>query len=228
MENEIGKICADGLSFFGITNRLISHDLKNILAIISETSGLIGELVELSEAGKELKPGRLSSLSESIIEEVQRANTIIRNMNTFAHSVDELIREVDVNRTVNLMIELCKLNSVSKNVNLRLMDNEDCAIYTSPFFLQNLLYHGINFSLCFADPQREIKVSIDSDSNEVRIIFSGISCNTIEELTEKAGLLAKMLSAKVLLDATAQELSIVLPKKIGKSPLHGLISERSE
>ena len=84
MEKELGKICAEGLSFFGITNRLISHELKNILAIISETLGLSNELMELSDSGMELEPGKLQSLSESIIEEVERANRIIRNMNTFA------------------------------------------------------------------------------------------------------------------------------------------------
>lgn len=228
MEKETGKIFAEGLSFFGITNRLISHELKNIFAIISETSGLIDELLKLSEAGANLKPGKLSSLSESIIEEIERANGIIRNMNTFAHSVDDIIREVDLCRMVNLMIQICQLNAASKNIKIRLVDNGACVIYTSPLFLQKLIYQVINFSLRFVGPTNEIKVSFDSDNNGVKIIFSGISCNNIKELNEKEGLLAKVLSTRVLHDATAHELSIVLPKKIGESPLQCLISDRPE
>ncbi|MBU2498950.1 MAG: hypothetical protein KKE57_08625 [Proteobacteria bacterium] len=225
MEKEIGKICAEGLAFFGITNRLISHELKNILAIISETLGLIDELIKSSQTGLDLKPGQLSSLSESVIEEIERANSIIRNMNTFAHSVDEFMGEVDISRILSLMIGICRLNSASKNTKLRLVDNGPCVIYTSPLFLQKLLYQVINFSLPFVSPQHEIKVSFDSDDHGARIIFSGISCNNIKELNEKEAWLAKMLSAKVFLDATAGELSIALPKRIGESPLQSLISE---
>ena len=224
MENEIGEIFAEGFSFFGMTNRLISHELKNILAIISETSGLIGELVELSEAGKELKPGRLSSLSESIIEEVQRANTIIRNMNTFAHSVDEFIREVDIRQTVSLMIELSQLDSALKNTKLRLVDSESCIIHTSPLFLENLISRVINLSLRSAGPENEIRVSFDSDDNQVRIIFSGIASNINGEFpTKKEDFLARLLSAKVSFDAAARNLNIVLPKRIRESPIQNLL-----
>lgn len=224
MENEIGKICADGLSFFGITNRLISHDLKNILAIISETSGLIGELAELSEAGKELKPGRLSSLSESIIEEVERANAIIKNMNTLAHSVDEFIKEVDIRQTVSLMIELSQLDSALKNTKLRLVDSESCIVYTSPLFLENLISRVINLSLRSAGPENEIRVSFDSYDDRVRIIFSGIASNINGEFpTKKVDFLAKLLSAKVSFDASAGNLNIVLPKRIRESLIQNLL-----
>ena len=226
MEKEIGRICAEGFSFFGMTNRLISHELKNILAIISETLGLINELVELSETGMELKPGKLRSLSESVIEEVERANRIIKNMNTFAHSVDEFVREVDIRQIVNLMIEMSQLDSTGKNVRLRLVENEACVIYTSPFFLEKLIYNVINFSLLGAGPENEIRVSFDSDDHGVRIIFSGIAPNIIGEFpTKKEDLLAEILSAKVSLDFTARELSIILPKKMGESFIQNLLPE---
>jgi len=226
MEKEIGKICAEGFSFFGMTNRLISHELKNILAIISETLGLIDELMELSETGMELEPGKLRSLSESVIEEVERANSIIRNMNTFAHSVDEFIREVDISQTVTLMTEFSQLDSALKNTKLRLMDCGSCVIYTSPFFLEKLIYHVIDFSLRGAGHEKEIRVSFDSDDNGIRIIFSGIASNIIGEFpTKKEDLLAKVLSAKVSLDTTAGELTIALPKRIGESFIQNLLPE---
>lgn len=223
MENEIGKICAEGFSFFGMTNRLISHELKNILAIISETLGLIDELVKLSETGMELKPGKLRSLSESIIEEVERANTIIRNMNTFAHSVDEFIREVDIRQTLSLMIELCQLDSALKNTKLRLVNSESCIINTSPLFLENLISHVINLSLRSAGPENEIRVSFDSDDNRVRIIISGIASNINGEFpTKKESLLAKLLSANLSFDPSAGSMNIVLPKRIRETPVQNL------
>ena len=132
---------------------------KNILAIISETLGLMDELVELSGTGLELQPGKLRALNESIIEEVERANKIIRNMNSFAHSVDTFIQEVDIGQIVTLMMDICKLDSASKNMKLRLLSNEARAIFTSPLFLQNLIYRIINFSLSSIGPEKEIRVA---------------------------------------------------------------------
>ena len=191
MEKEMGRLCVEGFSFFGITNRLISHELKNILAIISETLGLLDELVALSETGRKLEPGKLQSLSESVIEEVERANSIIRNMNTFAHSVDDLIREVDITQIVNLMIDISRLDSPGKNARIGLVENEACVIYTSPFFLEKLIYNSMNFSLLGAGLENEIRVSFDLDDYGVKIIFSGISSNVKGEFpTEREEILS--------------------------------------
>ena len=226
MEKKVGRICAEGFSLFGMTNRLISHELKNILAIISETLGLIDELVSLSKTGMELEPGKLQSLSESVIEEVERANRIIRNMNTFAHSVDEFIREVDVNQIVKLMIDISQLDSAAKNVRLHLVENEACVIYTSPFFLEKLIYNLIQFSIRGAGPENEIRISFDSDDYGVKITFAGIAPIIIGEFpTKKEDLLAEALSAEVLRDTATRELSVVLPKRISKSLIQNLLPE---
>jgi signal transduction histidine kinase len=226
MKNEIGKICAEGLLFFGTTNRLISHELKNILAIISETLGLIDELLKLSDSGTALEPGKLGSLSESIIEEVDRANSIIRNMNAFAHSVDEFISEVDISRIIELMIGVYRLNAASKSIDIRFLDKGPCVITTSSLFLQNIIYRVIDFSLCFASSCNDIEISLDSDNNEARIVFSGINFENAYELKDREDLLARMLSARLLTDVDAGKVSIILPKTIGESPLWTLISKR--
>jgi signal transduction histidine kinase len=220
MEKEIGKICAEGLSFFGITNRLISHELKNVLAIISETLGLMEELVELSGQGIELKPEKLRSLSASIIEEVQRANAIAGNMNTFAHGVDEFIRDVDIRRIVALVIELSQLEASLKKIKLRLEPGEPCAVYTSPFFLANLIFRVVKASSRYVGPGGETRISFDSENDGVRVVFSGIASNSIEGFpTETDSFLAKALSARISINAAANELNITLPKKIGESPI---------
>ena len=226
MENEIGRACAQGLSFFGKTNRLISHELKNVLAIISETLGLIDELMELSETGMGLEPGKLRSLSESVIEEVERANGIIRNMNAFAHSVDDFVTEVDIGQAVKVVIELCQLESAAKRTNLRLADSERCVLFTSPFFLQTLIHHALVYALRGVGPENEIRISFDSKDHGVRIAFSGIACNVIGEFpTKKEHLLARILCAEVSLNPAAGELHIALPQKMDDTGLQSLISK---
>ena len=48
MESPVEFQNNEDLTFFGKVNASISHELKNILAIISETAGLLGDLVHLA------------------------------------------------------------------------------------------------------------------------------------------------------------------------------------
>ena len=224
MNKEIGKICAEGFSFFGKTNRLISHELKNILAIISETLGLLDELVELSEKGTELKPERLRSMSDSIIEEVERANGVVKYMNTFAHSVDEFIGEVDLNKSVSLMIGLSKLNPISKAVKIDFPETDSHPIHTSAFFLENFLYHSILFALSAAGPDKHIQISIHTSGNEIRVTFLGIDPARLASFpAAQTALLSKAIGAEISSDVPSGKFHIVLPKKMTGSPIDKLL-----
>jgi nitrogen fixation/metabolism regulation signal transduction histidine kinase len=214
MEKDLGIISAEGLSFFSTSNRLISHELKNILAIISETLGLIDELIELSDTGMKLDPGKLRTLSKSVIEEIDRANSIIRSMNSFAHSVDEFITEVDINNTVALIIKISKLNPSSKNVKIHFEETDQLILQTSPFFLGTLIHNAIDFACLCTGPKKKIEISALQSSNVVKIIFSGL-----EEIkgifpTSKDEVLAKAISAKIMLNPPTGELLIELSQTI--------------
>ena len=215
MENEIGKICAEGFAFFGNSNRLISHELKNILAIISETMGLLDELVELSERGVKLTPARLRSMSDSLLEEIERANAVIRCMNTFAHSVDEFIRDVDLSEVVALAIQLIKLNPVSKAVKIEFMENGSHLIYTSPFFLENLLYHALYFALSAAAAEKHITVLLFADGSNAGVEISGIAPGAVNTFpTPQTELLVKTLGAEISSDGSSGKIQLVLPRKL--------------
>ncbi|MFC1821725.1 hypothetical protein ACFL9T_03395 [Thermodesulfobacteriota bacterium] len=225
MEKELGIICAEGLSFFGKNNRFVSHELKNILAIISETLGLIDELMELSETGTVLEPGKLRSLSESVMEEVERANMIIRNMNTFAHSVDGWVGEVDINQVLALMIKLTQLNPASRNTEIRLLKTDPHIVYTSPFFLETLIHHTINFVLLCAGPEKKIEVSIHPTKTGIRITFSGLNAIKGSFPTDNTEYLAKVISAEILIDTSAGGLHIELPQRMNEGLIQYLLPE---
>lgn len=224
MKKDLETIFSDGLQFFGNNNRLISHELKNVLAIISETLGLIEELIELNETGMKLDPGKLKSLSNSIIEEVSRANSIIRNMNAFAHSVDEFIGEVDLNQSIDLIIRLSQLDSSRKNTEILFNTNEKRILYTSPFFLGALISHAIDFAVLCAGSNRKIEISTSQDMHGLRIVFSGLEDIKGTFPSDGVSVLANVLSAQVAIDSSQGEISIFLPQEIGDSLIKNLAS----
>ncbi len=211
MDKEFQKLCFQGLSFFGRTNRLISHEFKNIFAIISESLGLLDELMEMSESGAKLPPGKLKSLSESVLEEIGRANAVARNMNAFAHSVDQFASDVDINQAVELMVNLSEFSSFSKNIDIHFEKDSSFTVYTVPIFLENLIYQVISFSMIHPGADHKIVISVNGNSKKVKIAFSGIDKNLSEPFpSEKIEYIAKALSAKVSLDVPG-EIHIVIP-----------------
>jgi hypothetical protein len=139
----------------------------------------------MSESGAKLPPGKLKSLSESVLEEIGRANEVARNMNAFAHSVDECAFEVDVNQVVELMINISKFSSASKNINIHFNKKSSCMIYTVPFFLENLIYQLIDFSMLHPGDDHKLEISVEKKNQHVEMIFFGIDKNLSEPFPPK-------------------------------------------
>lgn len=229
MDKELYSVCAQGLTFFGKTNRLISHEMKNVLAIISETLGLLNELVEMAEdEGMKLPPGKLKSLSKGILEEMERANVLTRDMNAFAHSVDEFIDEVDVAKAITLMIKIVRLNARFKSIEIDFTEGDAFVVASSPFFLNNVLYHAICFALAHADAEKGIGITLASRPDGVQVQFTGLSAGageTAEAFPDaKTQSVMNTISAKAALDPARGELSIILPKEGFKNPIYYLKS----
>lgn len=222
MEKELAIICAEGFSFFGNTNRLISHELKNILAIITETLGLADELMELDERGVKMEPGKLQSLNASVIEEVDRANSIIRIMNTLAHSVDKGIEEVDINQMVTLVTKISQLNPRVRNTEISLRETEPCHVHSNPFFLVTFFHHAMNFALVNAGPDRKISISIRSRACGAKVSFSGIVFKSESFPPTEVKALAKALSAVVSSDSSLGELHFEFPEIVAESAIKDL------
>lgn len=225
MGRELEVLCAQGFSFFGVANRLISHKLKNKLALMSETSGLMNDLMDLWQNSKEMDRARLRSLTETIIEEVGEANAIVGYMNAFAHSVDKFITDVEITQVVGLIIELAQLHTDAKKTRLRFVETNAYMVHTSPFFIGNLIYHVIVFALRAPAPEEEIRVSVHPDTGRFRISFSGIAPDAAQQFaTENIALLARALCADISFDPSLGELNIVLPQRIGESVIQDLSS----
>lgn len=118
MDNGKDLFGYDSLAFFGKVNASISHELKNVMAIISETAGLLGDLSDMASNGTPIKPDMLKSCTGSIMEEIQRGFLTIRQMNRFAHSVDTPLESVNLMDVLDLAITLSGYLSFSGKAHL--------------------------------------------------------------------------------------------------------------
>ncbi len=59
-------IAETGLQFFGEMSASISHEIKNVLAIVNENAGLLEDLTLMADRGKPIDPARLKTHGGSV------------------------------------------------------------------------------------------------------------------------------------------------------------------
>lgn len=215
MKDKTDALSGEQLAFFGRVSAGISHELKNIMATVSETANLLSDLIAYGEQGGEVEQQEIRTCSEGIIEEIQRGFVTIRHMNRFAHSVDQPLKEVDVKEVLDLTVNLWTYMGPSRKVSIESEGDSEPRVITNPFLLQDLLYHALVFAFESVEPAGEIQISLGSKDDRARIDFPGISAGGADAFqSEKVKLIARGIGADVLPASPGGGLSIVLPLEV--------------
>ena len=141
-----------GIGFFGKVMASISHELKNRIAIVKEQAGLLKDYSAMAEQGRKINTDRLGRLGQGLTEQVLKADTILKNMNQFAHSIDNIICPTDLNDLLRLSISLAKHLADLHRISLKLnAADPPVKVTTSPFFLMNLIWLCLEILIRAAD-----------------------------------------------------------------------------
>ena len=209
----------EGLQFFGKMTASISHDIKNVLAIINENVGLLQDLCLMVDKGKALEPERVKTIAGNVIRQIQRADEIIRNMNQFAHSADEPVKSMDLGEILDIMKVLGTRFAAGRGVKLESKNLlGPVKIKTNPFFLENLIWLCINFAIDLTGKDKIIElISKETESGgEIRIKqIEGLTEEIMDSFpSEKEQALFNLLNAELTVNVNSGELIINLPKDI--------------
>ncbi|MEE4266094.1 MAG: hypothetical protein V2I56_25635 [Desulfobacteraceae bacterium] len=219
MATEADIIAKTGLQFYGRISASISHELKNVLAIVNENAGLLEDLTLMADRGQPIIPARLRKMAETVKKQIGRADEILKNMNRFAHSSDEAVAEVDLNQTLELFMALTERFRTMRGfeADLQLSANP-LIIVTAPFFLMNLLWLCLDLSISAGGEGKRIDLVVEATEKRVHIRFRQLSGLT-EELLEtfpadrEKNLLA-LLNADLTGEPAGGEIILRLPKKM--------------
>jgi hypothetical protein len=123
----------------------------------------------------------LSGSTESIIEEIQRGFTTIRQMNRFAHSVDTPVLSVDLMEILDLVQNLSEYLSFAGKTNLHTGEDAAPMALTCPFILQAIIYQAVVLTFQNAGPGAVLDISVQSKNESTwRILFDGFSLKEFE------------------------------------------------
>jgi len=220
MNNNPWKVINEaGLEFFGRMNASISHEIKNVLAIISQNAGLLEDLSMMAEQDMPLDPHRIKSVAGKIQQQVRRADVIVKNMNSLAHSVDEPVKKVDAGQLLVFMALLCKRLAGLRSVSLEPAISEKAPqIVTRPFLLETLLWRCLDFSMSTAGAGTTIGLSAAASDQGIDINFTNLDGPDAQAGSSFPGevehALAGELCAKIVLAENGGQITLSLPLAI--------------
>lgn len=207
------------LHFFGKMNSSISHELKNVLAIINENAGLLEDFAMLAERGTPIDSKRLKTIAAKISTQVQRGDGIIQNMNRFAHSVDASENTIRVNDLLALMVALSNRFAAMREITLELAPaHSQVEIVTNEYELENLIWACLDFAMQAAGQKGTILLETEDQGNTVRIKIS--SQKGFETHSDKSfpgnheHKLIEGLKAELAIDPDRGEIIVSLPPNI--------------
>ncbi len=218
--NEDWRILGEeGLRCFGSVSASISHEIRNAVAIMYENAGLMQDFFAMAEKGKPLNPDRLKQLGEGILQQVHRADGITRNMNAFAHSVDEPAKSVQVEEHLKLAAALFARTAAAEGVEVEVAARDSTAtIITNPFFLLSLLWFCLLYAMDRAQASGKIVLSSEKRDQGAAIMIQGLEGTALSGgeapfPSEREKAFARALDAGLEIRQDAGELLITLPRE---------------
>ncbi|MCL7488254.1 MAG: hypothetical protein M8357_08805, partial [Desulfobulbaceae bacterium] len=100
-----------------------SHELKNHLAIINESAGLMADLLAVKAADEEKVRSRFKQIIETIEERIKLANIMAQHLNGFAHRMDTPESVFQVNgplvESLSFLERIVRLKKITLEAQLR-------------------------------------------------------------------------------------------------------------
>jgi len=218
MNPEIENTIDSDLQFFGRISASISHELKNVLAIINENAGLLEDFTLMADRGVPLDPARLSAMAAGLQKQVGRANRILSDMNRFAHSTDQISTTVDLAQTIELIMALTARFAAMQGVEVSLQPpDRPVELETAPYSLMHLVWLCLEFSMSARGEEKQIDLVVEEAADIVRIRLGRLGGLTGDMLSsfpsDRERNLLDALGAKLTADPECNEIRIEMTKK---------------
>ena len=133
--------------FISRINASLTHELRNVLAVIRETGGLLQDILSMQAPEKDTAL-RIQQGLGSIQDQVLRASGLLDRMNRFAHATDHEEESLDLRETATAFFRLterfCRMAQISLDVET---EGPEIRIRISRFYLFSALFQALESCL---------------------------------------------------------------------------------
>ncbi len=156
------------LQVFGKISAAVSHDLKNVLAIVNENAGLLDDLALRAAKGGEIPLDRLNVATSRMLKQVKRGDAVLKNLNRFAHTTDAPLLQGNVAETVALMVDLAGRQAAMRETVITVAPDA-AMISTCLVYLESFIYLLLRHALEVLPRKESVEIAVAAEGETVCI-----------------------------------------------------------
>jgi nitrogen-specific signal transduction histidine kinase len=219
---EYDELITSQLSFIGKVLSVFSHEINNHLAILKESAGLIGDLIELGKTSSRKDLKEILKITQSIKNQIEQTTYFCDKLNGFGHGMEEPLSAFNIHQSIEELMVLLRRFINQKMICLEKDFTANMPlIYSNPLKIQFLIFCLVEKHLKRLDKNSRIiiKTVYSNDSIRITIIPKGNLIETDEEVIcndEIYKHIIKQLGGSIS-QKTADETTIMLPVSLFSS-----------
>ncbi|MFO7750876.1 MAG: hypothetical protein R6V54_12370 [Desulfobacteraceae bacterium] len=173
-------------AFMGKVTASVSHELQNVLAIISENQALMDDLLAMDHSQtKDQLAENFSKSLDTISRQVLRGKTRTSELNTFAHTPDRVQAEIPVVETVSALISITRRITALLEIDVKMADDQqEQMVETDPLLFQAAVFSCIEWLSAIARPKTVLTILVYTRENKTAVQITGTSASDTLPFTE--------------------------------------------
>lgn len=157
-------------AFMGRITASMTHELRNVLAIIKESAGLMEDLIEFGKADPAQYKEKFTRHIGKILSQVDRGTTLAGGLNKFAHAPDSRLVEINMEEFLDHVVALSRRLAQMKLVTLEVQPaTASIAVVNDPLALHMTIFSAVDGLLQLAPAFKSISFRASQDGEHVHV-----------------------------------------------------------
>lgn len=204
--SSVDKVC---LKVFGALTASVTHEIKNTISIINENAGLLKDLCDFAEEESGVPVEHVDAAADKMMKQVDRSNTILKNLNRFAHSGDNIPGQADLLDILSLMAALTSRFAAMQKISLKLECPSGIEVRTNLLIFESLLFTTLQSIYTACPVDSTLKIQGEADEKQLLIRFM-LEKDDVLECAHYPGVEEQTLAAEVGAECRSREGEILI------------------
>lgn len=209
--------------FMGRIAAATTHELKNILAIMKETLGLLEDLVEFSPQDASIDQYKqwVKKAVTTVTDQIGRGIALVQHFNRFAHIPDHPVLQINVRNAIQHLVTLCahiiRLKQVKVEQETVPSPDSDIPLITCPLYFYMAVFSILDRLMSQLLPGSTICLKSEKIGDDTVISFGvtgpegrKVNGNPITENNISLEFLLKALEARLFFDEKNNSVRLIL------------------
>jgi nitrogen-specific signal transduction histidine kinase len=203
------------MRFIGKILAGFTHEIKNYIAIINESTGLIGDMMKVGKSIENNLPAYLDII-HSIEDHIEKTNGHFRYLNRYAHRMDRSLSSFQINESLEELVALLARFAHQKKISIQQdYDSALQPVTSNPSLLQLIVFLFVekNMAELTQDGIISIRTALGDKSILITITPEGkrLEGSSTPIPTELLHRVMKELGGTISRESTGEITVIVLP-----------------